>query len=429
MILAMGKNSMSNSIFKKISLIPGLGDIAARLEAARCLACFDSPCQKSCPASIPIPDFIRSINSGNVRHAAKIIRQANPIAAICGTICPEEIFCQSHCTRGKIDEPIKIRELHGYATNFEITSSNTETRTKGRVAVIGSGPAGLTCASRLAEAGIKVVIYEQSEHPGGVPAGSIPNFRLADEIINFDLQYINQPGVKIVTNSRIDNPEKLLKDFDAVFIATGLAKNRQTNIPGEDLHEVTTALRFLEDARSGKLRSIQSKKIVIIGGGNVSLDVAALAMNEGAKEVRLLYRRGPKEMKIWRSELDEAQSRGVIIDFLTSPLEFVAKSGKLNAIKCIRMRLTDESDSSGRRIPEPIPGTECVMPADIAITAIGLTSEYKKEITINDDLSTSVAGIFTGGDWARGEGTIVESVRDGKLAALSIQKYLKDKLS
>jgi len=427
LILKTGKNGMPNSIFSKNKLIPKLGDIEARFEAARCLACYDPPCQKSCPASIPIPDFIRSINTGNVRNAAKIIRRANPMAAICGVICPEEIFCQSHCTRNKIDEPIKIRELHDYATSFEITSQKPETRTKGRVAVIGSGPAGLACASKLAEAGIEVVIYEQSNHPGGVPAGSIPDFRLADKIINFDMQYINELGIEIELNSRIENPEKLLDKFDAVFVAAGLANNRQVNIPGEDLPEVITALRFLEDARSGQLNSIQSKRVIIIGGGNVSLDAAATAVHEGASEVRLLYRRGPKEMKVWRSELEEAQSREVIIDFLISPLEFTAKSGKLNAVKCIRMRLGDKIDSSGRRIPELVAGTECLIPADLVITAIGLTSDYMKSISVNDDRSTSVSGIFAGGDWARGEGTIVEAVRDGKLAAESIQTYLKDK--
>ncbi len=420
---------MLNSIFKTNNLIPKFNEIEARFEAARCLACYDSPCQNSCPASIPIPDFIRSIKSGNVRHAAQLIRQANPMVGICGTVCPEEIFCQSNCTRSKIDGPIKIRELHSYATSFETAYQHTDKGLRGRVAVIGSGPASLTCASKLAEAGVEVVIYEQSGHAGGVPASSIPDFRLADEIINFDLQYVNQLGIDIVLNSRIENPEKLLQEFDVVFIAAGLAINRQANIPGEDLPEVITALRFLEDAKSGQLDSLKSKRVIIIGGGNVSLDVAATAMDAGASEVHLLYRRGPGEMKVWRSELEEAQNRGVIIDFLTSPVEFVAKSGRLQAVRCTHMRLSDKTDSSGRRIPEPVPGTEFVLPADIVVTAIGLTSDYMKNIKINNDLSTSIKGIFAGGDWARGEGTIVEAVRDGKLAAESIQIYLKDKLT
>jgi len=155
--------------------------------------------------------------------------------------------------------------------------------------------------------------------------------------------------------------------------------------------------------------------------------VAATAANHGAMEVHLLYRRGPNEMKVWRSELEEAQNRGVIIDFLISPVEFAAKSGKFTSVKCIRMRLSDKTDSSGRRVPEPVSGTECWIPADMAITAIGLTSDYMKDISVNDDRSTSIEGIFAGGDWARSEGTIVEAVRDGKLAAESIQQYLKDK--
>ncbi|MCP4583622.1 MAG: FAD-dependent oxidoreductase [candidate division Zixibacteria bacterium] len=399
----------------------------ASLEAERCLSCYDPPCRKSCPASIPIPDFIRSIRSGNIQYAAKLIREANPLAAVCGTVCPEEIFCQNRCTRKSIDEPIKIRELHSYATQFEVEYSMIEYPVESRIAIIGSGPAGLTCAIKLAEKGLGAVIFEQSDQPGGVPASSIPQFRLSDDVINSDLDYAKGLGVEFKLSAKIDNPQVLLNDYNAVFIATGLPQGRTVNIPGENLPEVMTALSFLEEARLGKCEFLKSKKVIIIGGGNVSLDVAAAAANEGASEVHLVYRRGPIEMKVWKSELEEAQNRGVIIDFLTSPVEYKAESGKLSSVTCIRTQLTEKLDSSGRRIPETIPGTEFSIPADLAITAIGLTSDYMKEIKVNSDLSTSVAGIFAGGDWARGEGTIVESVRDGKLAADSITTYVKDK--
>lgn len=396
-------------------------------EANRCLGCYDPPCQKACPASIPIPSFIRAINSGNLSYAAAIVRKANPMVATCGAVCPEEVFCQTQCTRAQIDKPIMIRELHSYATKFEDDFSTSVTPTIGKIAIVGSGPAGISCAVKLTQAGFSVTIYEQGDHPGGVPSSSIPKFRIENETIDIDIEYARKQGVKILLRSNIENPELLLKQFDAVFMATGLPDNRDLKIPGENLPQVQTALSFLERARYGLAESLTGKRVVVVGGGNVSLDVAASAASLGAAEVHLLYRRSPMEIKAWESELGEAQSRGVIIDYLTNPVEFITDGSALNGVKCIRMRLSDELDPGGRRISRPVKGSEFVIPADLAITAVGLESRYFKNTKMTSGLATSISGLFAGGDWARGEGTIVEAVRDGKLAAQSIIDYLKAK--
>jgi dihydropyrimidine dehydrogenase (NAD+) subunit PreT len=396
-------------------------------EADRCLSCYDPPCQKACPAAIPIPAFIRAIRSGNQKYAALLVRQANPMVATCGMVCPEEVFCQTKCTRAQIDKPIKIRELHSYATGFENEAKVSVDSSSGQVAIIGSGPAGISCAAKLAQTGFSVTIYEQSDHPGGVPNSSIPKFRIENDTIETDVNSARKLGVKILLRSSVDNPQSLLKLFDAVFVATGLPENRYLNIPGENLPQVFSALSFLERARGGLAESLSGKRVIVIGGGNVSLDVAASAAALDAAEVRLLYRRSPKEIKVWNSELHEAQNRGVMIDYLTNPIEFIAESNSLKGVKCIRMRLSDDLDSGGRKIPRAVPGSEFVIPADIVITAVGLESNYQKNIRRESGLATSVEGVFAGGDWARGEGTIVEAVHDGKMAARAIIDYVKAK--
>ena len=396
-------------------------------EAIRCLNCFDPPCQKACPAAIPIPEFIYSIKSGNLRYAAKLVREANPVVAICGAVCPEEIFCQSACTRSKIDRAINIRELHGFASTHETVLKNKSESGASKIAIIGAGPAGLSAATKLADAGYKITIFDKHSHIGGVPNSSIPKFRLSDEIIGLDIGYAENLGIEIKLNNAIDDPSILLNDFDAVLIAAGLNLNRRPDIKGEMLPEVTDAITFLEQARSGKIKELNDKRVAVIGGGNVSLDVAATAASLGASETRLYYRRGPAEMKVWRSELAEAQKRGIIIEYLTAPVEIMGEGGEIEAVQCARVELDSRCDSSGRRIPRLIRGSEFMTHADLVITAIGLSSDFAEDIKANSDLSTNVPGIFAAGDWARGEGTIVEAVRDGKFAAQSIINYLKEK--
>ncbi len=394
-------------------------------EARRCLDCFEPPCMQACPVSIPVPEFIRSIRSGNIKRAAGLVRQANPMAAICGEVCPEEVFCQSACTRGKIDRAISIRELHRFATGREKINSVEPAANVARVAIIGSGPAGLACAAALDGKGIKAVIFEKTDRIGGVPAESIPLFRLSNDSIGKDIGYIQDLCTQIETNSEITTPESLLGQYEAIFIAAGLDQVRKLNIPGENLPGVMGSLEFLESARNGNVSSLSGRQVVVIGGGNVSLDVAAMAAQIGAAEVRLTYRRGPKEMRAWKSELVEAEKLGVVIDYLTSPVEFLESEGNLSAVKCQRTSLIDEYDPDGRRRVEQIADSGFILPADLAIIAVGIVSNFRRDIAVAPNLTTSMPGIFAGGDWARGEGTIVEAVRDGKIAAGKIAAYLR----
>jgi dihydropyrimidine dehydrogenase (NAD+) subunit PreT len=396
-------------------------------EAWRCLSCFDPPCQKACPASIPIPEFIYSITTGNINRAAVLVQEANPMASICGAVCPQEIFCQSACTRGKIDGSVEIKNLHSFATRLNVKSETGVINQKYKIAIIGAGPAGLSAAITLAKEGYAVTIFEKNAKAGGVPGVSIPSFRLSDDAIKHDINYAIGFAIELKLNHQVDEPLELLNEYNAVLIASGLEIIRRLDVPGEDLPDMTDAITFLSQVRSGKIKELNGKRVAVIGGGNVSLDVASTAASLGASEVRLLYRRSPVEMKVWRSELLEAQERGIIFEFLTAPVGIMGDGGSIEAVNCIKMQLDERLDSSGRRTVEPILGSEFMQHADLVITAVGLLSEFMKDITINPDLSTSIPGLYAAGDWAKGEGTIVEAVRDGKLAANSIINYLKDK--
>jgi NADPH-dependent glutamate synthase beta subunit-like oxidoreductase len=405
------------------------------VEASRCLDCFDPPCQKACPASIPVPRFIRSIRSGNFGTAAKLVREANPMAAMCGAVCPQEVFCQFVCTRGKIDSPIRIRELHAFATGLESSSgrapsgrATVPSGAGGRagklgVAVIGAGPCGLSCAVELARLGEKVQVFEQHAAPGGTPIQAVPRFRLSDDLIAQDTERALRGGVSIVLKNRVGAPEAL-GEYEAVLVSPGLTEDKNLGVPNEESAGVVKASAFLRLARSGSIESLAGKKIVVIGGGNVSLDVASSAADMGAREVRVLYRRGPREIRVWKGELEGASARGVTIDYQVQVLEFLVESKRLAGVRCVATRLSDTTDADGRRVASPVEGTEFTRSADFAVVSVGLDSSYQRDVTVNSDLSTSKARVFAGGDWARGPRTIVEAVRDGKQVAEAMAAYL-----
>jgi len=408
----------------------------AKTEAERCLQCFNAPCTAACPTHIDIPKFISMIKSNNVIGAAEVVKTSNALANTCGKICPEEVFCQSVCTRGRQDSPIWIRELHFFATQYErdkgFSTTNLFPKSKQSVAVVGAGPAGLGCAFELAKLGHQVDVYD-GRKPGGVPRNSIPAFRLAERELESDTKFLCR-FFKFKTQS-IDGKgfEQIRKSYEATFLAVGLGQDRMLGVPGEKFKGVIPVLKFLENAKVNSTSMKTGKRVVIVGGGNVSLDAAATAKRLGAESVTLIYRRSEKEMRVWKSELEEARSQGVEIRFLVNPVIIVGKN-KVEGIKCRRTRLSKQKDKSGRPIPVEVKGSEFVVEADSVVIAIGQTIEAEwlgsverpkgGYVKVGKDFQTSVPGVFAGGDMIAGEGTIVQSVAHGKYAAHAIHEYL-----
>lgn len=409
------------------------------MEAERCLQCFDAPCTAACPTRIDVTKFIGMIKTGNILGAAEVVKTANALANTCGKICPEEIFCQSVCTRAEQDTPIQIRELHFFATQFEKQHGFVKTvpfpKSAHKVAVIGGGPAGLSCAFELAKRGHHVDLFDEGKL-GGVPRKSIPHFRLTDNERESDISFLSRFFKS--KKQKIDKKkfEHIQKSYDATFLAVGLGQDRALGIPGENLKGVVSVLDFLEKAKEQKKGMKIGKKVVIVGGGNVSLDAAATAKRLGAESVILIYRRSEKEMRVWKSEMEEARKQGVEIRFLANPVRIVGKN-KVTGIKCRRTRLSKQKDKTGRPVPVEVKGSDFFLEADSVIIAIGqrieadwlngLDRNKSGYVRVDENFQTSVPGIFAGGDMIAGEGTIVQSVAHGKHAAQAIHDFLLEK--
>jgi len=405
-------------------------------EAARCLTCFDAPCVSACPARIDIPGMIAMVRSGNLSGAAAAVRSANALAATCGAVCPAEVYCQPACTQAKKGAPVRIREIHQYATMSErVRPLNPVAAppTGKSVAVIGGGPAGLGCAFGLAMRGHAVDLYNEGP-PGGVPARSIPLFRLPWDLLAQDTGFI-APWYSH-RDCVVDGPgyERIAATHDAVLIAVGLGQDRPLGIPGEQLSGVVPVLEFLEGARRHAETFRTGERVVVIGGGNVSLDAAATARRSGAREVTLLYRRTLNEMRAWSAETGEARRQGVEFRFLSVPVEITGAGGVVAGVRCRRTRLGATRDASGRPVPEEVPGSEFAVPADTVVVAIGqvmraswladLARTGAGYIRVDGDFKTSVPGVFAAGDAVGGEGTIVLSVAQGMRAAGAIHGHI-----
>ncbi|MFC2013349.1 NAD(P)-binding protein [Chloroflexota bacterium] len=402
------------------------------------------PCQAACPAGIDIRGYVNLISQGKFKEALALIRQRIPLPAVIGRVCTHP--CETECNRGKLDEPIAINALKRFLADHELSMGKEEIvpgpQTKEeKVAVIGSGPAGLTAAHDLVKMGYGVTIFEAASVAGGMMSMSIPDYRLPRNIPQTEIETIQKMGVEIKLNSPAGKDGLTLDDiwqkgYKAIFIAVGAHKSLKLNLPGEDLEGVYDGLSFLKAVKMGGKVKVGSK-VAIIGGGNVAIDAARTALRLGTKEVSILYRRTRDEMPVLKEEIEKAEEEGIKIDYLVAPLRILSQNGKVSGTECARMEL-EWIDASGRMRPKPINGPEFVVDVDTVIAAIGETpnfaflgNESKFNITPKGilevdptSLATSVPGVFAGGDAVSGPATAIEAIAAGKRAAMFIDRYL-----
>ncbi|MFC1947899.1 NADH-quinone oxidoreductase subunit NuoF [Chloroflexota bacterium] len=419
--------------------------IEKKCPAAVCDSLMISPCQHTCPVGINVPKYVAHIAEGEYLEAANTIRERNPFPSICGRICHHP--CELRCRRGELDDPVAIRELKRFASDwyFANVTENPEpfpvTKSQ-RVAVVGAGPTGLACAYYLAQSGYPVTVFEALPVGGGMLSVAIPEFRLPRDVIQREIDYIAQKGVEIRYNTPVNTnftaEDIKAEGYEAVFIAAGAQKSQRVGIPGEldDIDGFYYGLKFLRDTKIG--REIQvGKRAAIIGGGNVALDSARTALRLGAEEVSIYYRRSREEMPVTGIEYDQAVDEGIHFNFLTTPTRIVSDNWKISGLQCSRMSL-GEPDESGRRRPIPVPGSEFFAEADTVIAAVGqapdlsflpVNSELERTrwetlVVDNNTLATNVEGVFAGGDFVTGPGMVIEAIAAGRRASIAIDKYL-----
>ncbi|MCD6281311.1 MAG: NADPH-dependent glutamate synthase [Deltaproteobacteria bacterium] len=430
----------------------------AKKEALRCLSCPKPFCVDGCPVEIDIPAFINLVADGDFVGAAKKIKEKNALPAICGRVCPQEVQCEQRCVRGKKGEPVAIGRLERFAADYERSQGEVEIPetakpTGKKVAIVGSGPAGLTVAGDLVKLGHDVTIFEALHKPGGVLVYGIPEFRLPKDIVASEIDYLKRMGVKIETSfvigktSTID--ELFEEGFDAVFLGVGAGLPVFMGIPGENLNGVYSANEYLTRANLMKAYLfpeydtpiVKGKNVAVIGGGNVAMDSARTALRLGADNVYLVYRRSEKEMPARVEEIHHAKEEGINFHLLTNPKRYIGNDkGWVVGMECLRMEL-GEPDDSGRRRPVPIEGSEFVLDVDTVVVAIGTRAnplvqsttpglELNKRGYIEADEETgktSREGVFAGGDIVTGSATVILAMGAGRKAARAIHEYLMSK--
>ena len=441
--------------FEEVCL--GYNKEEAEKEALRCLNCKNPRCVEGCPVSINIPGFITKVKEGDVKAAYDVISESSALPAICGRVCPQESQCEGRCVRGIKGEPVSIGKLERYvadtAREMGIKPQGATEKKGKKVAVIGSGPSGLTCAGDLAKMGYDVKIFEALHKAGGVLVYGIPEFRLPKErVVQEEIENVKSLGVEIETDCIIGKSttiDALMTEegYDAVFVGSGAGLPRFMHIPGEQAMGVFSANEYLTrsnlmGAFSSKSRTpiMHAKKAVIVGGGNVAMDAARTALRLGA-ETHIVYRRSEKELPARAEEVEHAKQEGIIFNLLTNPVEIHAdEKGWVKSITCIRMGL-GEPDESGRRRPVEIPGSEFEIECDCVIMSLGtspnpLISSTTKGLEINrrkcivaneENGQTSKEGVFAGGDAVTGAATVILAMGAGKAAAKGIDEYLSNK--
>lgn len=440
-----------NANFEEVNL--GLPEKVALLEAERCLQCKDPKCVSGCPVMVNIPKFIDLLSEGNLTEAARSLLNDNALPSVTGRVCPQETQCEVECIRGHKGLPVAI----GYLERFVGDWARGQAAQQGlhraqpsgkKVAVVGSGPGGLTAAGELAKFGHDVTVFEALHKPGGVLVYGIPEFRLPKKIVEAEVARLEKAGVKIVCNTVIGRTytlQELRAQFDAVFVANGAGLPVFMNVPGENFKGVYSANEYLTRVNlmaayqfpRADTPVLKGKRIATIGGGNVAMDSARTAKRMGADASMIVYRRTRNEMPARAEEIHHAEEEGIDFEFLVAPTEVVGNEQRwVTGLKCVRMQL-GEPDASGRARPVPVPGSEFVIPCDVVVVAIGtranplLTSTCPDlklnkwgNIVVDERGMTSLPGVFAGGDIVRGAATVILAMGDGKRAAKAMDEYL-----
>lgn len=445
------KPDVRNKNFSEVAL--GYTKEMAMEEAARCLNCKHKPCMDGCPVNVPIPGFIEKVAEGDFEAAYEIITSENALPAICGRVCPQENQCEGKCVRGIKGEPVAIGRLERFVADYHMANakpSEVKIEKNGkRVAVVGSGPAGITCAGELIKKGYDVTVFEALHKAGGVLSYGIPEFRLPKDLVAKEIETVEKLGVDIETNVIVGRSvtidELMEQGYEAVFVGSGAGLPRFLNIPGENLLGVYSANEFLTRVNLMKAYKFPEaptpvkvgKKVAVVGAGNVAMDAARTAKRLGAEEVYIVYRRSEEELPARAEEVHHAKEEGIIFKLLNNPCEIHGEDGWVTGIEVIKQEL-GEPDESGRRSPKPVEGSNYVIDVDTVVIAIGQspnplirqttpgldTQKWGGIIVEEDTMKTSKDGVYAGGDTVTGAATVILAMGAGKKAAKAIDEYL-----